>query len=132
RNDPPCGEGLGVGGIPPADVLQSPPPNLPHHRAEGAPSAPGGGISSGAWSKRARVTMRGLAIVFAAVMAVATLDYSAEAQSRQPFSAWLESFWPEAQRANITRATFDRAFDGVTPDLSLPDLVLPEKRDARP
>jgi len=27
---PPCGEGLGVGGIPTANDLQSPPPNLPH------------------------------------------------------------------------------------------------------
>ncbi|MFN3743921.1 MAG: lytic murein transglycosylase [Hyphomicrobiaceae bacterium] len=58
--------------------------------------------------------------------------HGAEAQPRQPFRAWLESFWPEAERAGITRATFERAFSGLTPDLSLPDLVLPEKRDARP
>ncbi len=73
-----------------------------------------------------------MVMAIAAALAVMTICGSPEAQSRQPFSAWLESFWPEAQRANITRATFDRAFDGVTPDLSLPDLVLPEKRDARP
>jgi hypothetical protein len=30
HSPPPCGEGLRVGGIPTADVLQSPPPNLPH------------------------------------------------------------------------------------------------------
>lgn len=72
-----------------------------------------------------------MVMVMAAALSVMTLCGSLEAQSRQPFSAWLESFWPEAQRANITRATFDRAFNGVTPDLSLPDLVLPEKRDAR-
>jgi lytic murein transglycosylase len=56
----------------------------------------------------------------------------AEAQSRPTFSAWLDNFWPEAQSAGITRATFDRAFAGLTPDLSLPDLVLPDKPQARP
>lgn len=67
-----------------------------------------------------------------ALAVVGTLSGPAEARTRQPFHVWLESFWPEAQRAGITRATFDRAFAGITPDLSLPDLVLPEKSDARP
>ncbi len=72
-------------------------------------------------------------MAFAALLALALSAFlPAAAQSRQPFSAWLESFWPEAQSAGITRATFDRAFAGVTPDLSLPDLVLPEKPEARP
>jgi lytic murein transglycosylase len=69
-----------------------------------------------------------------AVLVVLALAYGriAEAQSRPSFGTWLESFWPEAQSAGITRATFDRAFAGLTPDLSLPDLVLPEKPQARP
>jgi lytic murein transglycosylase len=33
--------------------------------------------------------------------------------------------WPEAEAAGVSRATFDAAFQGVVPDLALPDLVLP-------
>ena len=40
------------------------------------------------------------------------------------FRAFVEAVWPEAQAAGVSRATFDRAFKGVEPDLSLPDLVL--------
>lgn len=72
-------------------------------------------------------------MAFAALLALAFASFPpAVGQTRQPFSAWLETFWPEAQSAGITRATFDRAFAGVTPDLSLPDLVLPDKPEARP
>ena len=41
------------------------------------------------------------------------------------FQAWLASdLWPEAKRAGISEAVFSQAFDGVSPDLDLPDLVL--------
>jgi lytic murein transglycosylase len=56
----------------------------------------------------------------------------AAAQSPPSFKAWLESFWPDAERAGISRATFDRAFTGVEPDLTLPDLILPGKQEPRP
>ena len=50
------------------------------------------------------------------------------AAAQQPsFRAWLETVWPDAERAGVTRKIFDRAFAGVEPDLSLPDLVLPGK-----
>jgi lytic murein transglycosylase len=42
-----------------------------------------------------------------------------------PFRAWVEALWPEAQAFGIRRQTFDTAFKGVEPDLSLPDLDLP-------
>jgi lytic murein transglycosylase len=71
-------------------------------------------------------------LIAAALIVVLLPLHAVEAQSRQLFRAWLESFWPEAERASITRATFDRAFAGLTPDFSLPDLVLPEKPDTRP
>jgi lytic murein transglycosylase len=46
------------------------------------------------------------------------------------FRAWLEGLWPEAQALGVSRATFDTAFRGLTPDLSLPDLIIPgRKRD---
>ena len=49
------------------------------------------------------------------------------------FRIWLErDLWPDARRMGIRRATFEAAFEGVTPNLSLPDLVLPGKhRKAR-
>jgi lytic murein transglycosylase len=42
-----------------------------------------------------------------------------------PFRAWVEALWPEAQAFGISRPTFDLAFRGVEPDLTLPDLSLP-------
>jgi len=38
------------------------------------------------------------------------------ASAGQGFAAWVEQFWPTARTAGITRATYDRAFKGVTPD----------------
>jgi membrane-bound lytic murein transglycosylase B len=39
-----------------------------------------------------------------------------EASARQSFQQWVESFWPTAHAAGISRATYDRAFKGLTPD----------------
>ncbi len=41
------------------------------------------------------------------------------------FQTFVTSLWPEAQALGISRATFDQAFRGLTPDLTLPDLILP-------
>jgi lytic murein transglycosylase len=41
------------------------------------------------------------------------------------FTAWLQSLWPQAQALGVSRATFDAATQGLEPDLTLPDLVLP-------
>lgn len=41
------------------------------------------------------------------------------------FAAWLQSLWPQAREAGISRATFDAATRGLEPDLSLPDLAIP-------
>ena len=48
----------------------------------------------------------------------------APARADPAFKAFLETVWPEAKAAGVSRATFDRAFLGVEPDLNLPDLVL--------
>ena len=41
------------------------------------------------------------------------------------FQTWLENdLWPDARSRGISRATFDTAFAGVTPNLELPDLVM--------
>ena len=42
------------------------------------------------------------------------------------FRDWLAgTVWPDAEKAGVSRATFARALDGVTPDRSLPDLQAP-------
>jgi len=42
------------------------------------------------------------------------------------FAAWIEDLWPEAEAKGVSRATFTRAFKGVSLDWKLPDLELPE------
>src|SRR5712691_3221067 len=49
-----------------------------------------------------------------AVMLAAGLPWNAVAA--ESFAQWVERFWPTAKAAGITRATYDRAFAGVTPD----------------
>ena len=49
------------------------------------------------------------------------------------FRAWLENdLWPEAQSKGISTKTFDTAFDGVDPNLKLPDLVMPGAKPTTP
>ena len=67
----------------------------------------------------AAVRASAMAIV-AAAAAVAT---PAAADAR--LDAWIEGLWPDAKAAGVSRATFDKALSGFTPDLKLPDLDLP-------
>ncbi|EFG8199830.1 lytic murein transglycosylase [Escherichia coli] len=49
------------------------------------------------------------------------------------FDAWLHrNLWPDAKAAGISEATFEAAFDGVKPNLKLPDLVLPGQKPSTP
>jgi lytic murein transglycosylase len=49
------------------------------------------------------------------------------------FRTWLEQdLWPEAKANGVSKATFDAAFAGVTPNLKLPDLVLPGQKAETP
>jgi lytic murein transglycosylase len=52
------------------------------------------------------------------------------AAARESFSAFLEGLWPEAKAKGVGRATFDRAFRGLEPDLTLPDLLLAGRPEA--
>jgi lytic murein transglycosylase len=54
------------------------------------------------------------------------------AQPQPSFRTWLDGFWADAERQGITRVTFDRAFAGIEPDFSLPDLVIAGKPEAKP
>lgn len=51
------------------------------------------------------------------------------ARADAAFDRFIQSLWPDAQKLGVTRATFDAATRGLTPDLSLPDLVIPGKAD---
>ncbi|MBX3582988.1 MAG: lytic murein transglycosylase [Rhizobiaceae bacterium] len=49
------------------------------------------------------------------------------------FRAWLQNdLWPEAKANGVSKKTFDAAFAGVTPNLKLPDLVLPGQKAETP
>src|SRR5512135_1119337 len=50
------------------------------------------------------------------------------ARADAAFQAWLQALW--AQAHGVSRATFDLATNGLEPDLSLPDLVLPGRPQA--
>ncbi len=58
--------------------------------------------------------------ILAAILFAAALASPAQAQLVKPNSVQFEQFvadlWPDAQKNGITRGTFVRAFDGVTPD----------------
>ena len=60
----------------------------------------------------------------AAILAALFLSIT-PAAANADFRAFVESLWPDAQAARVTRPTFDRAFRAVTPDLTIPDLILP-------
>ena len=53
------------------------------------------------------------------------LVYPAHAAPDEEFRSFVEGVWPEAKAKGVSRPMFDRAFQGVEPDLTLPDLVLP-------
>lgn len=64
--------------------------------------------------------IRLLVIFYLMVCAVAVVTRPAAAQTRDAgFAAFLEQLWPDAQARGVSRATFDAAFDGVTPNPAL-------------
>lgn len=63
------------------------------------------------------------AVLFVTALAIALLMRPHPARAAPTdaasFSAFVEALWPDAQAAGVSRATFDRAFEGVTPDPAL-------------
>lgn len=77
----------------------------------------------------------GLATLFlgAALAVAGIVPPVAAAGITDQFRAWLEQdLWPEAKANGVSKATFDAAFSGVTPNLKLPDLVLPGQKPETP
>lgn len=64
-----------------------------------------------------------VAILFGLLM----LSSAARADERPTFQQFIAGLWPDAQAAGVSRATFDKAFAGLQPNLKLPDLDLPGK-----
>jgi membrane-bound lytic murein transglycosylase B len=50
------------------------------------------------------------------VLALLFASPSAECEPDNSFNAFLTTLWPDAEKAGITRATFDLALSGLTPD----------------
>jgi lytic murein transglycosylase len=76
--------------------------------------------------KRARAIALVVSLAFALI--------SSQAHADTAFRSWIEQLRPEALAAGVSQATFDAAFRGLEPDMTLPDLVLPgrpEKADSR-
>ncbi len=63
--------------------------------------------------------------ILAAIIAVQLLPSRAMAAPDPAFTQFIASLWPEAEKAGVSRATFDRETRGLEPDYKLPDLILP-------
>jgi lytic murein transglycosylase len=48
------------------------------------------------------------------------------------FQQFLQSAWPDAQRAGVSRPVFDAAVRGLDPDMSLPDLAIAGRPEQQP
>ena len=67
-----------------------------------------------------------------AIMLVLSMSPIAATAADVAFHRFLQSLWPDAQQLGVSRATFDAATRGLEPDLSLPDLVLPNQPERLP
>lgn len=80
-----------------------------------------------------RIAFRAGRVLAASILAVSICAGVAGAQSgNAAFQQWLQGVWPEAQKSGISRKTFEDETRGLTPDLSLPDLVLPGRPERQP
>jgi lytic murein transglycosylase len=69
----------------------------------------------------------------AVLLLLISLTPASAAQIDDQFRAWLANdLWPEAKAKGISQTTFDAAFDGVTPNLKLPGLVMPGEKPKVP
>ena len=67
-----------------------------------------------------------IAKILVAVFALQAMAIaSARAASDPAFTQFVASLWPEAQKAGVSRKTFDEQTRGLEPDYKLPDLILP-------
>jgi lytic murein transglycosylase len=60
-----------------------------------------------------------------ALAALIVFSAGGSARADEGFRAFLQGAWPDAQKAGVSRKTFDTATTGLEPDLKIPDLDLP-------
>ncbi len=74
-----------------------------------------------------------LSLMIALTLSILIAVPASAAKIDDQFRAWLQNdLWPEAKANGVSKATFDAAFAGVTPNLKLPDLVLPGQKAETP
>src|SRR5690606_13417990 len=78
--------------------------------------------------RASRATICRHVLVASAALLAALAQASLPATADEAFKTWLAELWPEAQAFGVSRQTFDAAFRGVEPDLRLPDLVIPGRK----
>ncbi|MER8752404.1 lytic murein transglycosylase [Mesorhizobium sp. M1050] len=73
------------------------------------------------------------AFLLAALTSLLLSAPASAATINDQFRAWLQDdLWPQAKAKGISRHTFDAAFDGINPNLKLPDLVKPGEKATTP
>ncbi|MCB1424394.1 MAG: lytic murein transglycosylase, partial [Notoacmeibacter sp.] len=77
--------------------------------------------------------MRHLLTAFALVLLVSAPALARSQAVERQFRDWLANdLWPQARQRGVSAATFNAAFDGVTLNWKLPDLVPPGTRPETP
>lgn len=72
-----------------------------------------------------RCGLAALAGVVLCSCAMLALSAVPSAAADKKFAAFVERLWPEAEKLGVSRKTFDAAFEGLEPNLTLPELELP-------
>ena len=68
---------------------------------------------------------RALGVVVVGGIGLFAQGFAAHAAADSGFASFIASLWPEAQKAGISRVTFDTQTRGLERDYKLPDLLLP-------
>jgi lytic murein transglycosylase len=71
------------------------------------------------------MTMSRAVKILAAVFALQAMCAASVSAADSGFTQFIASLWPEAQKAGVSRKTFDEQTRGLEPDYKLPDLILP-------
>lgn len=75
---------------------------------------------------------RHLALILSCIIGASAPAYAQSSINAQ-FQSWLQNdLWPQAKARGVSAETFNAAFKGVTPNLKLPDLVLPGQKPKTP
>jgi peptidoglycan lytic transglycosylase B len=70
-------------------------------------------------------SMRRFLLTFISALAFALSGTAAEEAAKDNFQSFIAGLWPEAAASGVSRATFDAAFKGLTPD---PQVIAATKR----